>query len=157
MNAALDEFTEMEQINEDKQIFGSLFDKIDPDDNGDVDEKEWKAGLTRLKIPISEDDMSKLFTLMDGDKSGYIDRQDWITFCMTSYSSKELQRLHDSVLSNIKGHSRKPSNMFHAEDMNDWSASAVTNLTKQMTQAFLKQGINIYDTKYICMICIYFF
>ena len=131
----------MEQINEDKTIFGDLFDKIDPDDNGDVDEKEWIAGLKRLNVGIEESDMAKLFKLMDGDKSGYIDRQDWITFCMTSYNSKELQRLHDSVLSNIKGHSRKPSNMFHAQDVNDWSASAINNLEKQMTQAFLQQGI----------------
>merc|ERR1712176_390757 len=77
---------------------------------------------------------------MDGDKSGYIDRQDWITFCMTSYNSKELQRLHDSVLTNVKGHSRKPSNIFHASDNEKWSASAINSLEKQMTQAFLKQG-----------------
>merc|ERR1712228_36538 len=77
---------------------------------------------------------------INGDKSGYIDRQDWITFCMTSYNSKELQRLHDSVLTNIKGHSRKPSNMFHVGDNEKWSASAINNLEKQMTQAFLKQG-----------------
>jgi len=140
LDGALDEFAEMEQINEDKTIFGDLFDKIDPDDNGDVDENEWIAGLRRLNVRIQESDMSKLFKLMDGDKSGYIDRQDWITFCMTSYNSKELQRLHDSVLTNVKGHSRKPSNIFHANDNEKWSASAINSLEKQMTQAFLKQG-----------------
>lgn len=140
----MDEFAEMEQINEDKSIFGDLFDKIDPDDNGDVDEKEWIAGLKRLNVNIEESDMSKLFKLMDGDKSGYIDRQDWITFCMTSYNSKELQRLHDSVLMNIKGHSRKPSNMLHAGDVAEWSTSALKNLETQMTHAFLKQGMHCY-------------
>ena len=65
----------MEKINEDKQIFGDLFDKIDPDDNGDVDEGEWIKGLQRLDVDIMENDMAKLFKLMDGDKSGYIDRQ----------------------------------------------------------------------------------
>eukprot|EP01083_Nonionella_stella_P298928 1014451_1 len=141
LGGALDEFAEMEEINEDKRIFGELFDKIDPDDNGDVDEKEWIQGLHNLNVQIQESDMAKLFKLMDGDKSGYIDRQDWITFCMTSYNSKELQRLHDSVLNNIKGHSRKPSNMFHAGDAGDWSTSAVANLETQMTQALFKQGV----------------
>jgi len=140
LDGALDEFAEMELINEDKTIFGDLFDKIDPDDNGDVDEKEWIAGLHRLNVGIAESDMAKLFKLMDGDKSGYIDRQDWITFCMTSYQSPELQRLHDSVLMNVKGHSRKPSNMFHAGDTENWSNAAIANLENQMTQAFLKQG-----------------
>ena len=91
----------MEQINEDKQVFSDLFDKIDPDDNGDVDELEWISGLKRLNVDIAESDMGKLFKLMDGDKSGYIDRQDWITLCMTSYQSTELQRLHDSVISHM--------------------------------------------------------
>eukprot|EP01083_Nonionella_stella_P005657 16353_1 len=140
MDAAMDEFTEMDQINEDKSIFGDLFDKIDPDNNGDVDEREFIQGMLRLNVQIMENDMSKLFKLMDGDKSGYIDRQDWINFCMTNYQSRELQRIHDSVLASVKGHSRKPSNMFHAGDSENWSASAITVLEKQMTQAFLKQG-----------------
>eukprot|EP01084_Bolivina_argentea_P003241 6063_1 len=83
-------------------LFHELFDKMDPDNNEDIDEKEWIQGLRNLNVHITESDMAKLFKLMDGDRSGYIDRRDWITFCMTSYSNKELQRLHDSVLNNIK-------------------------------------------------------
>eukprot|EP01084_Bolivina_argentea_P024426 45514_1 len=143
LGTALDEFQEMEQINEDKLVFSELFDKIDPDDNGDVDENEWINGLKRLNVGIAVVDMGKLFKLMDGDKSGYIDRQDWITFCMTSYQTNELQRLHDSVLTNVKGHSRQPSNMFHANDVKDWSASAISSLEKQMTQAIIVQGTDI--------------
>ena len=131
----------MERINADKQILSDLFDKIDPNQNGDVDDSEWIAGLKRLNVGILEADMAKLFNLMDGDNSGYIDRQDWITFCMQNYESKELQRLHDSVLSNIKGHSRKPSNMIHAQDADNWSADQVRSLEKQMTQALIVHGM----------------
>ena len=131
----------MERINADKQIFSDLFDRIDPEENGDVDENEWISGLKRLNVGIMENDMAKLFHLMDGDKSGYIDRQDWITFCMQNYESNELQRLHDSVLRNVQGHSRKPSNMIHAQDSQNWSAAAVSTLEKQMTQALISQGV----------------
>ena len=134
LDTALDEFAEMEQINEDKTIFGDLFDKIDPDDNGDVTEKEWISALKRLNVDITESDMIKLFKLMDGDYSGYIDRQDWITFCITSYQSTELQRLHDKVLINMRGHSRSQSN--HSPD---WSVSALNALEKQMAHAFQAQ------------------
>ena len=141
MDAALTEFQEMERINADKQIFSDLFDRIDPEENGDVDENEWISGLKRLNVGIMENDMAKLFHLMDGDKSGYIDQQDWITFCMQNYESNELQRLHDSVLRNVQGHSRKPSNMIHAQDSQNWSAAAVSTLEKQMTQALISQGV----------------
>jgi len=137
LDAALNEFQEMERINADKQIFSDLFDRIDPEENGDVDQNEWVEGLKRMHVDILEGDMAKIFKLMDNDKSGYIDRQDWITFCMQSYESKELQRLHDSVLANVKGHSRKPSNMIHAEDMNHWSDRAIVDLQKQMTTALI--------------------
>eukprot|EP01084_Bolivina_argentea_P205317 350770_1 len=98
----LDVFEEMQQINEDKQRFGILFDKIDPDDNGDVDEKEWISGIKRLASNIQHKDVTLAFKLMDGDKSGYIDRQDWILFCMTSYASNELKRLQHCVLKQIE-------------------------------------------------------
>jgi len=84
--------------------------------------------------------MAKLFKLMDGDKSGYMDRQDWITFCMQIYESPELQRLHDSVLNNVKGHSRKPSNMIHAQDAENLSFRDIDRMEKQMTKALIIQG-----------------
>lgn len=140
LDTALDEYSEMEKMNEDRVVFSDLFDRIDPNDNGDVDEKEWITGLQRLGVDITEPDMKKLFSLMDGDKSGYIDRQDWITFCMSHYESKELQRLHDSVLANVKGHSRKPSNMFNPAEANAWSSVQQRQLEAQMTQAFIEQG-----------------
>ena len=42
--------------------------------------------------------MKKLFKLIDHNKSGYIDRHDWIKFCLANYESQELQRLHDMIL-----------------------------------------------------------
>merc|ERR1719361_533073 len=77
LDAALNEFQEMERINADKQIFSDLFDRIDPEENGDVDQNEWVEGLKRMHVDILEGDMAKIFKLMDNDKSGYIDRQDW--------------------------------------------------------------------------------
>ena len=100
----MDEYSGMEKMKEDRQVFSDLFDRIDPHDNGDLDEKEWMTRLQRLAVDISAEEMRKLFKLMDSDifsiASGYIDRQDWIFFC-TSCSSQRPQRLHDSVLSNI--------------------------------------------------------
>jgi len=140
LDDALNEFQEMERINADKQIFSDLFDRIDPQENGDVDQSEWIEGLQRMNVDILDSDMAKIFKLMDNDKSGYIDRQDWITFCMQQYENKELQRLHDSVLANVKGHSRRPSNMIHAQDADHWSDRAIVNLEKQMTKALIVQG-----------------
>lgn len=140
---ALDEFTEMNQLNEDKNIFGELFDKIDPDDNGDVDEKEWISGLRRLAVEIPTTDMSKVFKLMNGDKSGYIDRQDWITFCMTTYQSNELQRIQDSVLTRLKGHSRQPSNMFNPNDASEWNSHSMRNMQQDMQNAAMHMGAHL--------------
>ena len=114
-----------------EQYYAHYFDEIDPDDNGDADEKEFIIALKRCKINLTESDMSKLFKLIDEDKSGYINRQDWKTFCMTFYDSKESQRLQDAVhnlvLSSIKQHSRKPSALMEFPVV-AW------------TQAFLQQG-----------------
>merc|ERR1712087_696206 len=94
-------FEELEKMNEDRVVFSDLFDSIDPNDHGDVDEKEWISGLQRLGVDMTEHDMKKLFSLMDGANAGYIDRQDWNCFCMSCFESKEMQRLQDTVLANL--------------------------------------------------------
>merc|ERR1719245_1444207 len=102
IDRAFDEYSEMRKMNEDRVVFSDLFDRIDPNDHGDVDEKEWISGLHRLGVDMTEHDMKKLFSFMNGDESGYIDRQDWIIFCTSHFESKEMQRLQDTVLANLK-------------------------------------------------------
>ena len=41
---------EMQRIAEDKELFNKIFDKIDPDDNGDVDLGEWSSGVNKANI-----------------------------------------------------------------------------------------------------------
>ena len=55
--------------------------------------------------------MEKLFELMDNDSSGFIEKSDWIQFLTTTFESKELQRLQNSILNRCKGHKRNPSGM----------------------------------------------
>merc|ERR1712087_483854 len=64
---------EEEKMEVDRLVFSALFDRIDPKDQGDVDEKEWRAGLQRLAVDMAGEDMTKLFKLSDGDRSGYMD------------------------------------------------------------------------------------
>ena len=75
---------------------------------------------------------------MDEDNEGYIDRNDWITFCMTAFQTKEIIQLQYDVLSKIKGHTRKPSNLFR-KDQGDWKNADITELQNEMQREMIKQ------------------
>jgi len=129
---------EMQRIAEDKELFNKIFDKIDPDDNGDVDLGEWSSGVNKANIGVTEVEAIRIFRLMDEDNEGYIDRNDWITFCMTAFQTKEIIQLQYDVLSKIKGHTRKPSNLFR-KDQGDWKNADITELQNEMQREMIKQ------------------
>ena len=71
-------FEGMESLNEiikNKQIFFDAFEKIDPANYGDVDQREWIQALQRLDVDLEESDLIKLFKNINLDTTGYIDRQ----------------------------------------------------------------------------------
>ena len=81
-----------------------IWDKyIDIEENSDVDLREWIDGLQRLDDTISLEDSKKMFDLMDYDRSGYIDTQDWVSFLTQEFDSDELTRLQYVIMVKIKG------------------------------------------------------
>merc|ERR1719461_1277901 len=61
---------EIRDIQTDKALFTSIFDKyFDESKEGDVDESEFKKGLDKLGVDISDEQLHKLFNvlLMYGD------------------------------------------------------------------------------------------
>eukprot|EP01084_Bolivina_argentea_P045138 83082_1 len=97
----IDEFDEMRQQKNDKKIFSAVFDQKFEPYQDKIDINDWIICLNTLNVNIDEKDMSKLFEMIANDE-GYMDKIDWIAFCMSSYKSKKLKQFHHSIVKCVR-------------------------------------------------------
>ncbi|ETO11093.1 hypothetical protein RFI_26282 [Reticulomyxa filosa] len=81
-----------------KELISIQWEIIDTEDNGDVDVNEWKRGMMGLKVSLTEDQIIKLFGLLDEDKVGFVDRQTYQSFVTGTFNANHLTDLQQPLL-----------------------------------------------------------
>eukprot|EP01084_Bolivina_argentea_P003200 5985_1 len=94
---------EVEKMNELKDKIHGLWDILDMDANGDVDREEFDVGLQTANIQLGHSQIHQLFDFIDSDRqTGYIDRQQFTLFLMTTWQNNNLQKLQNVFVHKIK-------------------------------------------------------
>eukprot|EP01084_Bolivina_argentea_P170513 295463_1 len=82
-------------------ILLSAYDNIDIDDNGDIEWEEFKYGMDRLNVSLTEQEMKQIFALMDSDFGNFVDINEFSMFLSQIFESNELTRFQDAILCKI--------------------------------------------------------
>eukprot|EP01084_Bolivina_argentea_P003201 5986_1 len=94
---------EVEKMNELKDKIHGLWDILDMDANGDVDREEFDVGLQTANIQLGHSQIHQLFDFIDSDRqTGYIDRQQFTLFLMTTWQNNNLQKLQNVFFHKIQ-------------------------------------------------------
>eukprot|EP01084_Bolivina_argentea_P052617 96641_1 len=83
----------------------TMWIQIDSDDNGDIDLTEWKQGLQKLNVSLTDEEANLIFRVMDRDCSGFVDHDDFCSFFIfkfQSYTIKKLQQQFHQILKSIQ-------------------------------------------------------
>eukprot|EP01084_Bolivina_argentea_P208070 354875_1 len=115
----LDIKTETNEYRQKITLIYDFWEKIDLDDCGDLDIEEFVQGLQLLKVALSEDEMKQLFKFLDDDDSGFVDRQQFIMFLMTSFQSRKLNNFRQSILKVL--HPNYSENVMNITATPDWA------------------------------------
>ena len=129
-------------LGSDREILSKAFEQyIDPDYNQDADVEEWLLGLEKLNVTLNEKMSRKMFELMDKDKTGFIAKEDFVSFC-TSFSrdikidSDDLQALQMAVLEAI------PSQNVHARTHENWGPHYCIRALENEMKALILTAMN---------------
>ena len=126
-------------ISIDREALERAFDQfIDPDGNEDVDVEEWELGLEKLNVSLSQEMCRKIFVFMDKDRSGYIEKPDFVLFCTAKFDTEELQSLQMPILEAVRIqnlHNRTHSNLMNAQLSQDWTDYDIDLLQQEMASA----------------------
>ena len=97
-----------------QDLLTEAYDKIDLDDNGDIEFDEFSTGMHNLNVSLTEDEVKEVFNLMDSDSSNFVDRTEFIMFLTQRFESNELRRFQDAILSKVRVHCTvyTPSNSY---------------------------------------------
>jgi len=130
---------EMMLLKSEQEALEKAFDQyIDPDGNEDVDVEEWQLGLEKLNVQLNEAMSRRIFAFMDKDKSGYIERNDFVIFCTSKFDTEELQALQMPILESVRIqnlHNRTHSNLMNAQLSQDWTDYDMDLLQQEMASA----------------------
>merc|ERR1712228_681582 len=135
---------EIRDIQMDKALFIDIFDKyFDESKEGDVDVSEFKKGLVKLGVDISDDQLSKLFNvlLMHGDDGGnnqYLQSEQFSDFLTRRFEAPQLIAFQDLLLNVIISKTKKNSarnTLINAQDANQWATAEVSLAEIEMRQA----------------------
>lgn len=130
---------EMALLKSEQEALEKAFDQyIDPDGNEDVDVEEWGLGLEKLAVQLNEAMSRQIFNFMDKDKSGYIEKNDFVLFCTAKFDGEELQALQRPILEAVRIqnlHNRTHSNLMNAQLSQDWTDYDMDLLQQEMASA----------------------
>ena len=85
-----------------QDLLQEAFDKIDIDENGDIEFDEFSSGMHTLNVSLTEDEFKEVFNLMDSDGAGYVDRTEFIMFLTQRFESNDLRRFQNAILSKVR-------------------------------------------------------
>eukprot|EP01084_Bolivina_argentea_P294549 506842_1 len=132
----IDPLVEIRNFKKEKEMLLSTFDKIDPEDNGDIELAEFKSAMKRLNVSLTNTELEQVFKCMDTDNSGFIDKIDFVTFLTQPWKSLQLQVLKDAIVSKVRGQKDKKGKIVKSLDEHDnWSATDLYNAKKDMRQS----------------------
>ncbi|CEM00649.1 unnamed protein product [Vitrella brassicaformis CCMP3155] len=78
----------------DRDFLNDMFDQIDEDDNGFIDENELHEAVNKyLEVDMELDEVNVLLRQIDKDQNGRIEREEFIDFCNRISTREQLQRL----------------------------------------------------------------
>ena len=134
---------EIRGLQMDRHFFMDIFDKYFVVDNEeDVDLLEFKKSLDRLSVPLSGDQMAKLFEVMLSDDSGasngYLDREQFADFLSRKYEAPQLVAFHNVLLQAILENAKKNDNrrsVMVAAEADQWDVAEVSLQELEMRQA----------------------
>ena len=95
-------YEELKDIHAERDLIEKAFQKIDVENNEDIELDEFVNGLKKLGVKLNNKDMEKVFNLMDFDKSSYIDRNEFSMFLTQRYESKQLSKMQMVILDAIR-------------------------------------------------------
>ena len=87
-----------------QDLLTEAYDKIDLDENGDIEFDEFSTGMHTLNVSLTEDEVKEVFNLMDSDSSNFVDRTEFIMFLTQRFESNELRRFQDAILKKVRHH-----------------------------------------------------
>eukprot|EP01084_Bolivina_argentea_P033191 61427_1 len=105
--ATLDPLTEIEDLRAEKELLMTAYEKIDVEDNGDIELEEFTNGMQDLDVDLTDDEIAQVFKLMDSDNSTYVDRNEFIMFLTQRFESSELTRFQEAILIKVRGKKHK--------------------------------------------------
>eukprot|EP01084_Bolivina_argentea_P299091 515533_1 len=124
--AVIDPLTEIEDYRAEKDLLLQAYDKIDVEDNGDIELEEFGTGMHMLKVSLTQDEIEQVFKLMDSDASNYVDRNEFTMFLSQRFESTQLTRYQDAILRKLGGRSRKAGgSIMNADDLDPVALAAM--------------------------------
>ena len=138
---------EISELNQDRQLFNDLFEKIDASDNGDLDLQEWLDSLSKVGVEMRHDDMVTIFKYMDIEGNDYVQKDDFVGFCIQKFRSEKLTQLQGELISQIRGnvHSRQPSHLMRPENGDEWEDIEMHAMHREMSQQIVNLATNLSD------------
>uniref|UniRef100_A0A7S0TBJ4 Calmodulin n=1 Tax=Elphidium margaritaceum TaxID=933848 RepID=A0A7S0TBJ4_9EUKA len=98
---------EIEDLRAEKDLLLQAYEKIDLDDNGDIEYDEFEQGMRRFNVSLTDQEIQQVFKLMDSDGSDFIDRTEFTMFLTQRFESEELTRFQDAILRKFGGRTRR--------------------------------------------------
>eukprot|EP01084_Bolivina_argentea_P085968 155399_1 len=130
---------EMKILKLEREALEGAFDQyIDPDQNGDVDVEEWFLGIQKLNVQLNEHQQRRIYNLMDKEESGFIEKDDFVTFATAKWDNEDLQTLQKPILEAVRVqnlHNRTHSNLMNPVLSQDWTDYDMELLEQEMASA----------------------
>ena len=96
-----DAIHEIERFDEETDIIMKAFDRIDVDQNEDLDFNELSNGFKKMGIHFNEHEMKNVFKLMVDDSTEYVFKGDFYMFLMCPFKTPQMNRLQQIILFKI--------------------------------------------------------